>query len=72
MGSTFNNPPRKVIKPFGIGGNALIAIGASFLLVAIVTVQKSGFLIPHVIGPGLSPVGRLEIDLTPDELKQKE
>ncbi|XP_039265315.1 uncharacterized protein LOC120340976 [Styela clava] len=71
MSSGFNKYPVLKNKLFGISGNAMLASGFSFFLVAVLVVQKSGYLIPHTIGPGLSPVGRIEIDLTPDELKNR-
>uniref|UniRef100_F7AGD6 Uncharacterized protein n=1 Tax=Ciona intestinalis TaxID=7719 RepID=F7AGD6_CIOIN len=61
--SSFNKFPTMKVKPFGVDGNVMLAIGTISLIASTYIVQKSGYLIPQTPGVGFN-YKKLDIDLT--------
>uniref|UniRef100_H2ZDJ9 Uncharacterized protein n=1 Tax=Ciona savignyi TaxID=51511 RepID=H2ZDJ9_CIOSA len=61
--SSFNKFPVMKVKPTGLDGNVMLAIGMTILVATTYVVQKSGYLIPQTPGVGFR-YKHLDIDLT--------
>ena len=72
-GSGFNKSPVLKVPFCGLSGNAWLFVGFTSLVVTVFLAQKGGALIPPT--PGWGGIFKPKIpgmDLTPDELKNKD
>ena len=71
--SGFNKFPVLKLRPLGVSGNTALVFGFASMGIAWYFCQISGAFLPRIPGASiLSPQGRIPMDLTPDELLEKQ